>query len=318
MATAGACEEMGDSPDRPALARTEAIAALASHPAIAEAVRRVVTGLVARYEARGPLSRLVSDRNRFLLSYMALYLDAGYDEADPRSGLTVASYKQLCAGTGLCRSETAQALLWLMRLAGYVVPAPDARRGMPQRFVPSDHFLAHHRSRWHVLFDALTQLRPEGATGLALIHDPAFGKRFIRATCDRFLARERVLAHAPALTLFAGRRAGFNIVMAMMLSAHPGDDMPPRGPMSTTADALARRFAIPRRQVRETLAMAVAAGLLVPTGDDAYVMTEALRTSIVNFTCAMLLVAGEAITEAEGQLRAGGHPRAAAQPDHAA
>jgi len=66
---------------------------------------------------------------------------------------------------------------------------------MPKRFIPSDHFLAHHRGHWRGLFDALAQLRPEGRTGLALIDDPAFGKPFIRAACDRFLARERVLAH---------------------------------------------------------------------------------------------------------------------------
>src|SRR5262249_38195040 len=192
------------------------------------------------------------------------------------------------------------------RLAGYVVAAPDAPRGVRQRFVPSDQFLAHHRSRWHVLFDALAQLRPEGATGLALIDNPAFGKLFVRAARDRFLAPDRLLPHAPALALFAGRRAGFNIVMAMMLSAQPGDDMPPRRPIPTSADALARRFAISRRQVRETLAMAVDAGLLVPAGTDAYIMTEQLRTSVVNFTCAMLLVAAEAIVEAETQLRAGG------------
>ena len=309
---------MSETPDTAALARAEAIAAMARDPKIADAVRTIFTGVLARYDARGLFSRVVSDRSRFLLSYMAFYLDAGYEEGDPDSGLTASSYMALCASTGLCRREAAFAMLWLMRVSGYLVPASATRRRGPRRLVPSERFLAMHRSRWEVVFTALAQLRPEGAAGLALVEDPRFFRPFIRGACDRFFTRERLLSHAPALVWFAGRRAGFNILMALAMSAQPGDDMPPRGPIEVSVDDLARRFGISRRQVRDTLTMAVDAGLLLRAKSGAYSMADPLRTSIINFIGAMLLVAGESAAEAEAQLRSGDRPSRHAPADHAA
>jgi hypothetical protein len=287
-----------------ALARAEAIAALAAHPAMPEALRSLLAGLTDVFERRRLLGLFAGDRVRLLVAYLALYLDALHDPSDSRSGLTAERYKALCASTGLCSAWHAAVMLRLMRFAGYLTPS-RVGRGARRRLVPTEKFRAAQRDRWRRVFAALARVRPEGAMGLARVDDPGFAKPFIRAACGLFLARERPIAHAPAMTVFAEQKAGYMVLFALMLSAPPGDDMPPTGPMSVAVDKLARRFAVSRRHVRNALDRAVAAGQLVRAGADgtAYVMAPRLRTDVVAFFAAMLLIVAEAIVQVEAAER---------------
>jgi hypothetical protein len=266
-----------------ALARAEAIAALAAHPAMPAALRKLLAGLTEVFERRRLLGVFGSDRVRLLVAYLALYLDAGYDPSDPRSGLTVERYKALCASTGLCTAWHAAMMLRLMRFAGYLTPAPRVGFGIPRRLVPTEKFQTAQRERWRRVIAALAELRPEGAIGLARLDDPAFAKPFVRAACGLFLTRERPIFHAP------------------VMSAPPEDGMPPTGRMSIAVDELARRFVVSRRHVRNVLDRAVAAGLLERAGADgtAYVIAPRLRTDVVAFFAAMLLIVAEAIMPVE-------------------
>ncbi len=288
-----------------AFARAEAIAALAAHPAMPAALRKLLAGLTEVFERRRLLGLFGSDRVRLLVAYLALYLDAGHDPADPRSGLTVERYKALCASTGLCSTWHAAMVLRLMRFAGYLTPAPRVDRGAPRRLVPTEKFQTAQRERWRRVIAALAELRPEGAIGLARLDDPAFAKPFVRAACGLFLTRERPISHAPAMTVFADQKAGYMVLFTLMLSAPPEDGMPPTGRMSVAVDQLARRFAVSRRHVRNVLDRAVAAGLLARAGADgtAYVMAPRLRTDVVAFFAAMLLIVAEAIVQVEAAER---------------
>jgi DNA-binding FadR family transcriptional regulator len=95
------------------------------------------------------------------------------------------------------------------------------------------------------------------------------------------------------------------VLFTLMLSAPPEDGMPPTGRMSVAVDQLARRFAVSRRHVRNVLDRAVAAGLLARAGADgtAYVMAPRLRTDVVAFFAAMLLIVAEAIVQVEAAER---------------
>jgi hypothetical protein len=291
-------------------ARARDIAALAAHPGMPEAQRVLYRGFTELFQGNRLLNLIVSDRGRLLMAFMASYLDAGYDPRDPLSGLTVNRYKALCASTGLCSPGRGAAMLGIMRFAGYLEPATRAHRGLPLRLVPTEKLLAQQRARWRLLFSALSLLGEEGARALARVDDPTFGKVFIRVACEAFLARERPIEHGPALALFADHKAGLMILMSLMLSAAPGDDMPPSGPMSVPVARLARRFAASRAQVKDILKGAADAGLLIPLGGEqaAYVLSPQLRTSVIGFTAALFTLVIDALVLTEAEMRNGRRP----------
>jgi len=285
--------------------RTEQIAELAAHPGMPDAIRTVCSGIVELFGGSQVLNVVVSDRARLVMGFMAIYLDAGYDPMTPLSGLTVNRFKAQCAATGLCSPGRAAAMLGLMRFAGYLKPASDAQRGQPLRLVPTEKLIGPASERWRRAFSGLTHLRPEGKIGLALLDDPAFARTFACAAVELFLTRERLVEHGRAIVLFTDRKGGLVVLMTLMLSAEPGDDMPPRGPISFPAAALARRFGISRAQVKDVLQSAVSTGLLLPAGPDstAFVIAPRLRESILGFFGAVFLLISDTIAAAEPHLR---------------
>ncbi len=201
-------------------------------------------------------------------------------------------------------------MLGIMRFAGYLEPAGRAHRGLPLRLIPTEKLRAQQRERWRRVFPALARVRPEGEIGLALIDEPAFHKAFIRASVNTYLSGRPPIDFGPALMPFADQKAGFMVLMSLMLSTPPEDRMPPSGPMSVPVARLARRFAVSRAQVKHTLRSAVAAGLLTPTGPDqaAYLITPVLRESLFGFVAALLLLLADGITGAQAELNAGAAP----------
>jgi hypothetical protein len=289
-------------------AREQQIEALVAHPAMPDAVRLMCSGLVQLFQGNRLLNLIASDRARLVMAFMATYLDARHDPRDPLSGLTVNRYKALCASTGLCSPGRGAAMLGLMRFAGYLEPATRAHRGLPLRLVPTEKLLLQQRTRWRLVFSALSLLRKEAVWALAHLDDPTFERVFIRNACDLFLARERPLEHARALILFAEHKAGLMILMRLMLSAAPESGMPPTGPMSVPVAQLARNFVVSRAQVTEILRSATDAGLIEPVGGDpsAYALSPELRASIVRFLAALFVLSTDALAATAAEMRNGG------------
>lgn len=290
--------------------RAAQIAALAAHPGMPQALRALCEGILELFKGNRLLNIIVSDRARVAMGLLAVYLDADYDPRNPLSGLTVNRYKAKCAATGLCSPNRAVAMVGLMRFAGHLEPASRSERGQRLRLAPTEKLLGPMRERWRRVFGGLRYVRPEGAVGLALVDDPAFAKAFVRAIADRMFARERLVAHGPGIELFVDRKAGLVTLMSLMLSAAPGDDMPPRGPLSITAAELARRTAVSRPQIVDLLQSAIAAGLLAPAepARSDYVITPRLRDSILGFFAALFVLVADGITAAEFALREGAPP----------
>jgi hypothetical protein len=289
-------------------ARERQIEALIAHPAMPDAVRMMCSGLVQLFQGNRLLNLIASDRARMMMAFMATYLDARYDPRDPLSGLTVNRYKALCASTGLCSPGRGAAMLGIMRFAGYLEPATRAHRGLPLRLVPTEKLLTQQRTRWRLIFSALSLVREEAAWALAHLDDPTFDKVFVRHGCDLFLARERPIEHAPALPLFADHKAGLMVLMRLMLSAAPESGMPPTGPVSMPIARLARNFAVSRAQVTEILRSATDAGLFRPIGGDppAYLLSPELRDSIVRYIAAMFVLSTDALAATAAEFSNGG------------
>ena len=291
--------------------RAAAVAEMTQHPAMPEALRSLFTSIHGLNQGNRLVNILMSDRARMMMSWMTLFLDANHDPRDPLSGLTVNRYKALCARAGLCSPGRGAAMLGLMRFAGYLEPATRATRGLPLRLVPTEKLIAPLRARLMFGLTALARLRPEGAIGLARLNDPVFVKRLLGCVGDKFLEREHMVEHAPALTFFAERKGGLLILMALMLSARLDDPLPPSGPMAVSVKELARRTAVTRAQVRDVLRGGIESGLLTKDPDDgsAYRMTPELRAGVANFIAAVLLLLADLVAQAQHEL--GGDPNSA-------
>lgn len=277
---------------------------MTQHPAMPEALRGLFTSIHDLNHGNSLVNILMSDRARMMMGWMTLFLDANYDPHDPLSGLTVNRYKALCARAGLSSPGRGAATLGLMRFAGYLEPATRAARGLPLRLVPTDKLIAPLRARLEFALTALARLRPEGAIGLARLSDPSYFKCLLRCLGEQFLARERLVDHAPGLAFFAERKGGLLILMTLMLSAQADDPLPPSGPMSVSVKELARRNAVARAQVRELLRGGVDAGLLVMGSGDAsaYRMTPELQAGVANFIAAVLLLLADAVAQAHDEI----------------
>lgn len=285
--------------------RTAAIAALCQHPAMPDALRSML--VAASDVARGNqlLALIVSDRARWIMSWLALFLDASHDPSDPFSGLTVNRFKSLCAGADLASPGTAVAMLGLMRFAGYIEPATRAHRGVPLRLIPTEKLLGPQRERLRHALKSLALLRPEGTVGLARLDDPVCFKAFCRGIGEQFLARERLIEHGPTVKFFADRKAGLLLLAAMTLSVPVGETVPSAGPIPVSIKGLARQLHVARSQVRDLLHGGVEAGLLEATVPESttYTITPRLRADIVGFVAALLMLLADAVTQAQGETR---------------
>jgi hypothetical protein len=273
---------------------------LVAHPAMPQALRSLCEGLGGLFSSSRMLNLIAGDRGRLAIGWMTLYLDAEREPGNPGSGLTVNRFKVLCASTGLCSPGRAGAMLGVMRFAGYLEPAAHSTRGMPLQLIPTARFLAQQRLRCDKLFDALRHVATEGGDGLALMHHADFPRDFVRGAGDLFLAGARPVLQAPSLLVFARKKAGFQVLLSLILSGQHEDAMPPEGTVSLRIAECAKRFMVSRPQVKDVLEEAVAAGLLQPTGMGAhsYVMSAALRQDCLRFAAAALALAAVGVRAA--------------------
>jgi hypothetical protein len=250
----------------------ERVAALRAHPRFAEAMRISAAGIVSMYRG-GRLSKwLVDDRGQLLFSYYALYLHFTADPADPAVGLTPTRMKTVCRELGICGEGRAAAMLWLMRLAGYVVPDPATSDKRRRRWVPTTRLIDLLKERWRLHFAAMVPLFPDGERMLRALDDPAFIRAFVVALAGRFRAGFRFSDDAAFLRL-TEHNAGMMLLGSLIASGASDDTVPPTRPVSVSISALSRRFGVSRVHIIKLLDDAAADGLIARSQTDGNAIT---------------------------------------------
>jgi AraC-like DNA-binding protein len=282
---------------------TAEVSSLAADPAMPTALRGLAANALDLYRRRPILNLIMNDRGRMAVSHIALHLHYSADPADPGSGLTTNRFKQVCAEAGLGSPGRAVAILALMRFAGLVVPVPGSHRGQRRRLVPTEAFLALQRDRLRQGFAALSQVRPEGTTGLAMLGSDDFLARFMRALGEELQSRRRPILFAPRMAYFLERNAGVMILLTLLLSGSADDTVPPTGPLAVSLAGLARRFSVSRTHVTRLFLDAEAEGLLQRDAADRtlYRMTPALRETVTNFVAALLALLARSVAAAQNE-----------------
>jgi len=249
-------------------ATPEAIAALRARPGFEQAIRTSAAGLIAMYQGGHLLNWLMDDRGRLLFAYIALYLDASRDPADPSSGLTPTRMRTLVAEHDICSPGRATAMLSLMRFGGYLAPDIQVVDRRQRRLVATDKLHNLLRERWRVHFNAMAPLLPDGDELLAALDDPAVRRALVIGMVERFRAGFRFISHAPGLGLFGERNAGLFVLMSLLIAGEAGDTVPPSRPVPISMAALARRFRVSRPHVLKLIRDAADGGFIERSGQE--------------------------------------------------
>ncbi|HYF53993.1 MAG TPA: helix-turn-helix domain-containing protein [Salinarimonas sp.] len=271
---------------------------LRAHPAFRSAMLRSAAGLTGLYQGNRLLNRLLNDRGRAVMGFLALYLDA-LGRAEPRHpGLTTNGIKALFARMRLCSPGRAAAMLAVMRVAGYVavLPTPVGADRRLRRLQPTERLVAIHLARWRVQFEAIGLVVPALARIAPRLDERPFRDRFVIDLVGRRLAGSAIIEAAPGLELFAERDAGVMILFSLIMADAGGDAAP------VSVSALSRRFGVSRAHVGKLLQDAAAAGLLERREEGAVRLLPALVDATEEFFAtafATLIQAAEAALDGE-------------------
>jgi hypothetical protein len=281
------------------------VAALRLNPAFPGAVRASTAMMVELYKGNRLLNAIVNDRGRLTLSCLALHLHFAGDPADPRSGLTAARMKAISAAEGFASPGRVSAILALMRWAGYLAPASAS--GDNHRLAATPAFIALHRDRWRRQLAVVATLLDEGRLGLDAMDRPGFTAAYAAAQARQFLSGFRLIAHGPALELFAERNCGLLLLASIIASGDADDLAVPARPVPISISALARRFGVSRPHVIALLRDAEAQGLLArvgPNGSQA-LLSRRLADDVEAFFAAVYLFHARSVRETLAVIDAG-------------
>jgi DNA-binding MarR family transcriptional regulator len=231
----------------PAFHSTEEILA---HPRFPFARDEFVKVMLALYEHKPVLNRLLLEASRTVLVAMIMCLHARYDEADRATWPTLRQVADSMAEHQFASASRVHDLVTRLIKAGYLeqLAAPQDRRVRiltpTEKMIAQDQdFLVSHHVPLQILF-------PEPGYGLIMTRDPAFQLKQRLVSRDLFALGAQILAGNPIMMLFQGRDAGVMILIKMIQMAGGQGGA---APLEVSYSDLGDRFGVSRTHVRELL-----------------------------------------------------------------
>jgi DNA-binding MarR family transcriptional regulator len=222
-----------------------------AHPRFAVARDEFVKAMLALYEHKPFLNRLLLEASRNVLLSVIMCLYARYDEADRTTWPTPGLVAEAMAEHRLASTSRVHDLLSRLVKTGYLEQraAPQDRRVnilMPTgKLIAQDQdFLVSHHLPLQTLY-------PDPGYALIMTRDPAFQLKQRLVSRDLFALGAQILAGNPIVMLFMGRDAGIMILIKMiqMAAMQAGAE-----PLKVSYSDLGGRFGVSRTHVRKLLA----------------------------------------------------------------
>jgi DNA-binding MarR family transcriptional regulator len=226
-----------------------------AHPRFPFARDEFVKAILALYEHKPFLNRLLLEASRTVLVSIIMCLHARYDEADRATWPTADSM----AEHQLASASRVHDLVTRFVKAGYLEqrPAPRDRRvrilAPTAKMIAQDQdFLVSHHLPLQILF-------PDPGYAPIMTRDVAFQLKQRLVSRDLFALGAKILADNPIVMLFQGRDAGVMILIKMMAT---GGGQGGAEPLKISYSDLGGRFGVSRTHVRELLEEAEELGLV--------------------------------------------------------
>src|SRR3984885_2700563 len=233
-----------------------------AHPRFALARDEFVRAVLALYEHKPFLNRLLLEASRTVLMSVIMCLYARYDEADRATWPTLRLVADSMAAHGLASASRVHDLVSRLVKTGYLEQraAPQDRRTRiltpTEKMIAQDQdFLVSHHLPLQILF-------PDPGYGLIMTRDPAFQLKQRLVSRDLFALGAKILAGNPIMMLFQGRDAGVMILIKMIAMAKAEGGA---APLKISYSDLGGRFGVSRTHVRKLLETAEELDLVVLT-----------------------------------------------------
>lgn len=280
-------------------------------------MREDVRSTLVLYRSNRLINSIMNDRARALFTQVALHLHFS-PRVDGKSALTISAMKDACADNGLCSRGRCEAMLMLMRAAGFFTAAPnDDKRRRP--LAPTEKLLSLQRERWAGHFVAMRHYLPEADEYLALLDNPAFVANYGFEIGGGWLAGVRVLEESQDLFVLTERSAGMMLLYTLCAAGRADGPFPPTDPVPLSINAMATSFAVSRKHVLTLIRDAEDAGLLRRggAGNNEVSILPRARDALEAFFARMFLYLGGCAERARCNMTADA-PRAAALAGDAA
>lgn len=239
------------------------MAEILAHPRFEEASQRYVWGMRGAHENDPMVNHLMSEVGRFTIVSLALYLHAGRDPADPRSGLSLTRLQDLVGGLRLASRGRVEAVVRELTAAGFVTAetsSADARLKLLHP-TPKLEQASYAWQKPHLDAVDLITSHPGGyAAHFAPGNDYYQGLQWV--SNDRFLRGIYLAEPFPQLMPFVIRDCGY-VVLLHLLTAPKASKKSNFGRVVSLpfADMVAQR-AISRSHIRRLLVEAEEHGIL--------------------------------------------------------
>jgi hypothetical protein len=221
-----------------------------AHPRFPHARDEFVKAILALYEHKPFLNRLLLEASRTVLACNIMCLHAAYDEADRTTWPTLRLVADSMIGQELASASRVHDLVSRLIKTGYLEARPASRDRRVRILTPTkkmieqDHdFLVSHYLPLGILY-------PDPGYPLIMTRDPAFQIKQRQVSRDLFALGAKILHGNPIMMLFQSRDAGIMILIKMIDRAGQkrGD-----APLQISYSDLGDRFGVSRTHVRKLL-----------------------------------------------------------------
>jgi hypothetical protein len=255
--------------DLPAYHSQEEILA---NPRFAEARDTMLDAMLKLYEHEPFLNRLLLQVGRNVLFVMIMCLDAGSDEEDPATWVTLRLLTKTMTEFGLASPRRIADLVSRLIKTGYVEQVSSQRDRRIRILQPTDKMIAQDQDWLVSHYVPLQVLYPDPGYGPIMQRDPAFQRMHRLVSAGRLPFAAQLMARNPMMMRFMTREAGMMILIKLLQLSGPRADV---ARAISYAD-LGGRFGVSRTQVRTLLEEAERDGLMrLPRGKDQLVQLTA-------------------------------------------
>jgi len=221
-----------------------------AHPRFAFARDEFGKAILALYEHKPFLNRLLLEASRTVLVCNIMCLNACYDEADRATWPTLRLVADTMAFQKLASASRVQDLVSRLVKTGYLEQrvAPQDRRVrilLPTRkmIAQDQDFLVSHYLPLNILY-------PDPGYPLIMKRDAAFQLKQRQVSRELLALGAKILHGNPIMMLFQGRDAGVMVLIKMMQMAKPQDGA---ALLKASYSDLGGRFGVSRTHVRKLL-----------------------------------------------------------------
>ncbi len=230
-----------------------------AHPRFLLARDEFVKAILALYEHKPFLNRLLLEASRAVLPAVIMCLYARYDEADRATWPTLRLVTDTMAAYRLAAAGRVEDLVSRLVKTGYLEQRAVAQDRRVRVLIPTakliaqdQDFLVSHHLPLQILF-------PDPGYAPIMTRDPAFQLKERLVSTELFASSAQILAGNPVMMLFLGRDAGIMILIKMIQMNRQQRDA---GPLKISYTDLGGRFGVSATHVRNLLEEAEKMGLV--------------------------------------------------------